>query len=360
MTARARRSLLPLAATALILAVTPLGGCSSTGGTGPASTGPASTSPASVGGSPAGSPARPAGPYAAPLPRPLLLAQGVSSANPEHLFRSQTWDFTRMRVVFDAVSLMPGDQATVQRARRAGLAVVLEFDYKADFFAGKDISGKVQAVVKQIRSHPRTISAIHVADRLNQDYNPRQGLRYLAATGGVFHREVPGVPVLVNVADRELTCGMPGQSSCVNFDPLYRFESNATLDAFKRSGYLDGFTVADNVKNNDAAVQVRAWRAARARWPSPFILWSTCSQMSFPGARQPGGPQAAAALVAAYMTGPVRGGAEGLALWAWHQLYDGSIYTFLNKNGSSNDLWRAMAATSARLGVERGPGPPAG
>jgi hypothetical protein len=82
--------------------------------------------------------------------------------------------------------------------------------------------------------------------------------------------------------------------------------------------------------------------------------------MSFPGARQPGGTQAANALVGAFMTGPWRGGAGGLALWAWHQLYDGSIYTFLNKDGSSNDLWRAMAAASASLGVPRGPGPPAG
>ena len=108
--------------------------------------------------------------------------------------------------------------------------------------------------------------------------------------------------------------------------------------------------MADNIKNNDAAVQVRAWQAARARWPSPFILWSTCSQLSFPDASQPGG-RAAAALVAAYMTGPARGGAQGLALWAWHQLYQGSIYTFLNKDGSSNDLWRDMAAASVSLGL---------
>jgi hypothetical protein len=301
-----------------------------------------------------------AGSYAAPLPRPLLLAQGVSSANRAHRFRSQAWDFARMRAVFDAVSLMPGDQATVQRARRAGLAVVLEFDFKADFFAGKNISRKVQAVVGQVRSNPGTISAIHVADRLNQNYDAQQGLRYLAATGGVFHRELPGVPVFVNVADRELTCGLPGQSSCVNTDPRFQYETNATLDAFQRSGYVDGFTLADNLKDNRAAVQVQAWRAARARWPSPFILWSTCSQMSFPDERQPGGPLTAPALVAAYMTGPVRGGAEGLALWAWHQLYERSIYTFLDKNGSSNGLWHAMAAASASLGLVRGLSPPAG
>jgi hypothetical protein len=325
---------------ALMFAATALGGCSRTSGR-------------TGSGGPAGPATVPARLYAAPLPKPLLLAQGVSSANRAHRFRTQAWDFARMRAVFDAVSLLPGDQATVQNARRAGLAVVLEFDYKVDFFAGKNISREVQAVVDQVRSNPGTISAIHVADRLNQNYDVQQGLRYLAATGGVFHRELPGVPVFVNVADTQLTCGLPRQSSCTHTDPRFQYETNRTLDAFRRSGYLDGFTIADNLKSNDAAVQAVAWRAARARWPSPFIIWSTCSQMSFPNERQPGGPQASAALAAAYMTGPARGGAEGVALWAWHQLYEGSTYTFLDKNGSSNNLWHDMAAASASLGLVR-------
>jgi hypothetical protein len=294
------------------------------------------------------------GSIAAPLPRPLLLAQGVSSANPAHLFRSQAWDFARMRAVFDTVSLLPGDPATVREARRAGLAVVLEFDYKKYFFAGEDISRKVQAIVDQVRANPGTISAIDVADRLNQNYSAQEGLRYLAATGGVFHRELPGIPVLANVSDADLTCGQPGQSACGSYGPRYQFETNATLDTFKNSGYLDGFLVADNIKNENVAVQVRAWQTARARWPSPFILWSTCSQLSFPNPGQPSDPGTAAALVATYMTGPAHGGADGLALWAWHQLYQGSVYTFLDKDGSSNGLWRDMAAASASLGLARG------
>jgi hypothetical protein len=341
-----RGSLLPRVLVAVITAAA-LGGCASTAG--PAS----SADPAS----------RPTGPgptRTTPLPRPLVLAQGVSSANSAHRFRSQAWDFAQMRTVFDAVSLLPGDQETVARARRAGLAVVMEFDYKKYFFAGQDISAKVQAVVDQIRSHPGTIAAIDVADRLNQDYSPSQGVRYLAVTAGVFHRELPGIPVLAGVSDGDLTCGQPGQSRCGSFGPRYRFETNAALDTLWRSGYLDGFILADNIKNNDVAVQVRAWQMARARWPRPFTLWSTCSELSFPGARQPGGQRAADALVAAYMTGPARGGAQGLALWAWHQLYNGRIYTFLNKNGSSNDLWHAMAAVSASLGVAPDQAPPAG
>lgn len=301
----------------------------------------------------------PAGAYAAPLPRPVVLAQGVSSATPGHLIRSRAWDFAQMRKVFDAVSLLPGDQAAVREARQAGLAVVLEFDYKKYLFAGQDISAKVQAVVDQVKSNPRTISAIDVSDRLNQDYDPQQDLQYLAATGGVFHHELPGVPVLAGVSDGDLTCGLPGQSACGSFGPGYQYETNTTLDTLKRSGYLDGFIASDNIKNNDVVVQVHAWQMARALWPSPFIVWSTCSQLSFPGAREPAGPGTAAALVATYMTGPAQGGAQGLALWAWHQLYDGSFYTFLNKDGSSNDVWRDMTAASASLGLPR-TGLPAG
>jgi hypothetical protein len=296
------------------------------------------------------SPAPRAGHYAAPLPSPVLLVQGVSSANPAHTFRTQAWDFAMMRETFNTVAIEPGDQRTVARARAARLAVILEFDYKKDFFAGKDISAKIRRIVDQVRSNPGTVSGIQVADRLNQDYTPSQGLRYLAATGGVFHRELPGVPVVVSVADRNLTCGLPGQSSCRNTDPRYQYQTTATLDAFRASGYLDGFTLADNLKNEDAAIQVRAWQTARARWPSPFILLSNASQLSFPASLAPAGQQATA-LVAAYMTAPVHGGADGVALWAWHQLYDGSVYTFLDKDGSANTLWHEMAAASATLGL---------
>lgn len=345
---------LPPVLAAVTLAAMLSAGCSRHG---QARADPASVDGAGPAAGTAGPAPSPTGPYAAPLPRPLVLAQGVSSANAAHRFRSQAWDFTRMRAVFDAVSLLPGDQQTVHRARAAGLAVVLEFDYKDDFFAGRDISAEVQAVVRQVRASPGTISAIDVADRLNQDYSTRQGLRYLAATGGVFHRELPGVPVVVNAPDTQLTCGMPGQSSCAHPDPGYRYETNATLDAFAGSGYVDGLIIADNLKNNDAAVQIRAWRYARTRWPRPLLLWSTCSELSFPG-RRPPGPAASAALVAAFMTAPARGGAGGLALWAWHQLYDGSIYTFLDKDGSGNGLWRDMTSAAASLGLARATGRP--
>lgn len=278
-------------------------------------------------------------------PSPVVLAQGVSSANPAHLFRSRAWDFTRMREVFNAVALLPGDPTAVAAARRAGLAVVLEFDYKADFFAGQDISAKVAAVVAQIRAAPRSVIAVHVADRLNEKYDPDQDLRYLAATAGVLHRRVPGIPVLVNLADWQLSCGYPGQSSCTGHDEQYQWETNATLDRIYRSGYVDGFTVADNLKNEDAAAQATAWQEARRRWPAPFLLWSTCSQVSFPGARYSGSP-AADRLTAAYLSAPMAAGADGVALWAWHQLYEGAVYTFLDKSGAVNALWQQMTAVS--------------
>jgi len=285
----------------------------------------------------------PAKGYGAPLPQPVILAQGVSSANQDHVFFDPRRDFAMMRSVFNAVSLLPGDPALVDAARRAGLAVVLEFDYKNEFFAGGDISEKVARVVKQVRSHPGTVSAIHVADRLNEKYSAEQGLQYLAATGGVFDRELPDVPVLANTPDWELTCGMPGQRTCDNNDPRFSHETNATLDAFHDSGLLDGFTISNNLKSFDAVVQRSAWRRARARWPEPFILWSTSSQLSFGEDVYSGTPDPTLA-TEAYMQAPMDSGAQGLAIWAWHQLYDGRVYTFLNKDGSSNPLWRRMEA----------------
>ncbi len=292
-------------------------------------------------------------PLAGPMPSVAIIAQGVSSANQAHLFRSREWDFAAMRGVFTAVSLLPGDRSAVAAARRAGLAVVLEFDYKADFFAGVDISAKVAAVAAQLRADPGTVAAVHVADRLNEKYSASEGLRYLAATGGVLHRLAPGVPVLVNASDWQLTCGLPGQSACGSHGTRYQYETDATLDAFRASGFVDGLSIADNLKGADPRVQATAWNRARSRWAPPFLLWTTCSQLSFGTARYPGTPPARRA-VDAYITAPMRAGADGAALWAWHQLYVGQIDTFLDKDGSSNQMWAAMHDASRALGADVG------
>jgi hypothetical protein len=287
--------------------------------------------------------------YGARLPMLPIVAQGVSSANPAHLVRDRAWDFAQMRHAFNTVALLPGDPSAVSAARAAGLAVVLELDFKKYYFAGEDISTKVDAVVRQIQADPFAIAAIDVADRVNQDYSPAQAVRYLAATAGVFHRETPGIPVVVNVADWELTCGRPNQSSCGSHGATYQYETNAAVDQIYRSGYVDGFTIADNLKNDDVEAQRAAWSEARARWPEPFILWSTCSQLSFPDGSYPGSAASAARTAAAYMTAPVAGGADGLALWAWHQLYDGRYYSFLDKSGGANPLWTSMVSTARVL-----------
>lgn len=292
---------------------------------------------------------------AAPLPLRPLIAQGVSSADQAHLLRDRGWDFAQMRKVFNAVSLLPGDPGAVQAAHYAGLAVIMEFDYKSYFFNGQDITAKVDAVVRQVRAAPGTIAAIDVADRLNEKYSPAQGLQYLAATAGVFHRELPGVPVIVNVSDWQLTCGRPEQSSCASHDSRFQYEVDSTLDTFYRSGYVDGFTIADNIKNNNVEAQQAAWTVARNRWAPPFLLWSTCSQLSFPDDAYPGTAADASQAAAAYMTAPVDGGADGLALWAWHQLYSGSVYSFLNKDGAPNPMWTAMTSSAAQ--IESGTGP---
>ncbi|MDX6253803.1 MAG: hypothetical protein QOJ11_137 [Frankiales bacterium] len=287
--------------------------------------------------------------FAAPLPLRPIIAQGVSSANPAHLVRDRAWDFAEMAKTFDTVSLLPGDPTAVRQARAAGLSVVLELDFKSYFFSGEDISAKVDAVVQQITAAPGTVVAVSVADRVNEKYSPEEALRYLAATAGVLHRQVPGMPVVVNVADWELTCGRPNQSACNAHDPRFQYETHKVLDILYRSGYVDGFTIADNLKNDDLQAQRAAWAEARTRWPAPFILWSTCSQLSFPENRYPGTPDSAARVAEAYMAAPMEGGADGLALWAWHQLYDGAVYSFLDKSGSPNSLWTAMVAAAREL-----------
>jgi hypothetical protein len=121
------------------------------------------------------------------------------------------------------------------------------------------------------------------------------------------------------------------------------------LDRFVHSGYIDGFTIADNIKNDASGVQLSAWRTARERWPAPFLLVSTCSQVSFPQERYDQGAAAARQLVAAYVEAPLQGGADGTALWAWHQMYDGALYTILDKDGGENALWQQLKAVTHGL-----------
>jgi hypothetical protein len=288
-------------------------------------------------------------PVAGQLPALPVIAQGVSSANAAHVFRAWDWDFRTMSQVFNTVSLLPGDPHVVAAARRAGLAVVLEFDYKREFFAGQDISAKVRAVATQIRAAPGSVAAVHVADRLNEKYSAADGLRYLAATGGLLHQLVPDVPVFVNTPDWQLTCGIMGQASCASHGERFQYETDATLNAFLDSGDVDGLSIANNLKGFDAEAQKAAWQRARTNWPEPIKLWSTCSQLSFGAYRYDGSPPAAAA-ADAYITAPVRGGADGLALWAWHQEYSGEVDTFLDKDGSPNAVWDAMREAVRGIG----------
>ena len=151
-------------------------------------------------------------------------------------------------------------------------------------------------------AHPRTVSAIHVADRLNERYTAEEGLRYLAATGGVFHREVPGVPVLANTPDWELTCGLRISGPATTTTPSSRPRPTRP------------WTGSTTAVNSTAC-------------PSPVRATD------------------------AYMRAPMEEGAQGLAIWAWHQLYDGEVYTFpqqgrIHKHAVGADGRRRQAAVA--------------
>jgi len=298
-------------------------------------------------------PTRATGPYAAALPSPLINAQGVGAANSNHLFVSRAWDFAQIRTAFNAVNISPGDQTAVTAAHDAGLAVILEFDYKDDFMAGKDISARVNAIVAQVQANPGTIAGLWIADRLNEKYSDTQGLSYLAATGGVFHAQIPGVPVFVDVSDWELTCNKTQQASCSSslLNTTYQYEKNAVLQEFHDSGNIDGMFIADNLQNNNATAQSGAWATARSLWPAPFTLVSRSSQFAFPDNTYTGTKTLADAIAAAYITAPMSQGADGVDHWAWHQVFQGTISSFLNKDTSSNYIWQDLIAGANSLGL---------
>jgi hypothetical protein len=330
-------------AVAVLLAV--LAGCGGgRDGPGPPAPVPTSTAPA---------PSRSAcEPPSKPPSRAPILVTHFNTGSPPYVFTERCDDLAKMRRAFNAVIVKAGDQQLVEDARAAGLSVYVEMDRKSDFARGKDISADVQEIVRQVKEHPGTIAGIRVADRLNGGgLDPDEAVGYLEATGGVFHREIPGVPVFADVVNWELTCGRKGQRNCVVFRfTRYRFEVNKVLTRFYRSGHLDGFMLALEMQGEDPAVVSAAFRKARSLWPRPFQLLARTAP-SFDEATFPGDAAAAKRRADTVARAPLQAGADGVDLWAWHRPYREAIRTFLDKDGSSNPFWDQLVSVAVKEGV---------
>jgi hypothetical protein len=288
---------------------------------------------------------------AAPAAHAPVLVTHFNTGRPPYLFGDRCADLAKLRRAFNAVIVKAGDQQLVRDARSAGLAVYLEMDRKADFARGEDVSAEVRQVVRQVRQNPGTIAGVRVADRLNGSLDPDRALAYLEATGGVLHREVPGVPVLADVVNWELVCGRRGQRNCLVLRyTRYRFEVNQVLTRFYRSGDLDGFMLALDLGRDDPAVVAAAFRKARALWPRPFQLLARTAP-SFDEPTYPGDAADAERLADTVARAPLAAGADGVDLWAWHRPYRGRIRTFLDKDGSGNPFWDQLVAVAVEAGA---------
>jgi hypothetical protein len=335
-------------ATALLLAAL-AAGCGGGGKDGP---GPPRPLPTTTAAPPARSTSACKAPASPPARAPILVTH-FNTGQPPYVFENRCDDLAKLRKAFNAVIVTAGDQQLVEDARASGLAVYVEMDRKADFADGKDISQDVQRIVRQVKDNPGTIAGIRVADRLNGRLDPGKAVDYLKATGGVFHREIPGVPVFADVVNWELVCGKRGQRNCLVLRfSRYRFEVNKVLTRFYQSGYLDGFMLALDLQRDDPAVVAGAFGKARALWPRPFQLLARTAP-SFDEPVYPGDAAAARRLADTVARAPLAAGADGVDLWAWHRPYQGGIRTFLDKDGSGNPFWHELVDVAVKSGVWR-------
>jgi len=333
------------ACAAAALAVALAAGCGA--GDGP---GPPRPVPTVTAGPPAKSLSSCKAPDKAPDHTPVLVTH-FNTGQPPYVFKSRCADLAKMRKAFNAVIVKAGDQQLVEDARAAGLAVYVEMDRKSDFARGKDVSEDVRRIVRQVKDNPGTIAGIRVADRLNGSLDPDEALGYLEATGGVFHREIPGVPVFADVVNWELVCGKRGQRNCIVLRfSRYRFEVNKVLTRFYESGHLDGFMLAPDLQRDDPAVVAAAFRKARSLWPRPFQLLARTAP-SFDEPTYPGSAATAKRLADTVARAPLAAGADGVDLWAWHRPYKGGMRTFLDKDGSGNPFWDELVDVAVKAGV---------
>jgi hypothetical protein len=305
-------------------------------------------------------------PKARPGPPPVIAVHFDRGKYP--LLGNRVADLAKVGQAFNAVLVSSGDAQLVREARDQGLKVYLGFDEHKEFAAGKDITADVADLVRFARSQRQDIAGIRVADRVNQGLTPEQTLDYLRATGGVLHREVPGVPVIVDLSDPQLTCGLPGQDRCDKPRlPDYRYQVNSELLRIYRSGYVDGFMLANglarsdndcggcDVREMDVQAQAAAWRKARAMFPPPFLLFARVATLSFPQSTYPGNAEQAALATHVYETIPLQAGVDGVDLWAWSRQFDGTQRTFLDKSGADNPLWRRMVAVAGAVDAQARP-----
>jgi hypothetical protein len=308
----------------------------------------------------------PALPTARSGPSPVLAVHFDRGKYP--LLGSRVADLAKVGEAFNAVLISSGDDQLVQAARDHHLKVYLGFDEHKEFAAGKDITADVQDLVRFAKAHRGEIAGIRVADRVNQGLTPEQTLDYLRATGGVLHQEMPGVPIIVDLSDPQLTCDLPGQDRCDKPRlPDYRYQVDAELLRIYHSGYVDGFMLANglarddtdcggcNVREIDAVAQAAAWRKARAMFPPPFLLFARAATLSFPQSSYPGNPAQAALATHVYETIPLQQGADGVDLWAWSRQFDGTVRTFLDKSGADNPLWQRLVAVAAAVHAQARP-----
>jgi hypothetical protein len=162
--------------------------------------------------------------------------------------------------------------------------------------------------------------------------------------------------VIVDVEDWELTCGLPGQTSCnAHKSDMYRNCVNRVLQKIYASGTVDGFELAANLKDDDPDAMAKAMAQARKLFPAPFLLYSRSASLSFRDSAYRGDASQARRQASAYIDAPLRAGLDGIDLWAWHRPWKDELRTFLNKDGSGNVLWDEMVRAYSAARPAAGP-----
>ncbi len=287
---------------------------------------------------------------AAPLPSPMLVTYG-RQLDGDAIFFTRAFNM----VLVGVAKWRHGDTSVVQAVRDAGMSAILYLDWKAEWLRGENISRGVDQIISTVKAKPGMISGIGVADELNHASNsenlltPNQMIGYLAATAGRFKTELPGVPIFADIINAQLSCELPQQGSC---DITKRacwdacaYQTSQLMVRLYETGHLDGFLL--NYPNwfFRSDVGETAMERARALLPEPFILIARTDILSFSEQTYPGTAADAEQQVEAWRRAPLRGGADGVALWVWRKKDDGGgLRTFLDKDGTGNPLWEELVA----------------
>ena len=250
------------------------------------------------------------------------------------------------------------DMVAAQRAK-----VWVEVDLVKAWETGPQRYADVLNIAVKLAAR-RGVVGIKIADELGYHDGldtPERARAFLAQASRDIRSRLPGTKILVDMVVPQFGClawasEQAERLSCANsaaetspaatIDAVDTYLAAKTFDVFDLSaGLLDQTTYRAWGTTRDQAM-LAVWKEAVRRQWGALVTLQARKAMAHPGPYQGTAAQAEADLHT-FVDIPLANGAKAVDIWAWRQMYQGSMYRLYDPGLRTNPAWLAVA----RLGI---------